>query len=103
LGNAKIDIVGGDGDYFQRFVNALGIGKAIDATIGKSETLQTVFKGHLNGDKDLLADVKDIMGNVGTDDLQNLTVSAFLAKVMSEGSEEQKALIGQLLGKFGRK
>ncbi|MGQ5521931.1 hypothetical protein ACUHMQ_01580 [Chitinimonas sp. PSY-7] len=103
LRNAKIDIVGGDGDYFQRFVNALGIGKAIDATIGKSDTLQTVFKGHLNGEKDFITDVKDVLGNVGTDDLQNLTVSAFLAKVMSEGSDEQKALIGQLMGKFGRK
>ena len=45
LANAKIDIVGGDGDYFDRFVNAMSIGKGIDGVIAKSHTLQVGAEG----------------------------------------------------------
>ncbi|MCX4028008.1 hypothetical protein H0A36_20320 [Endozoicomonas sp. SM1973] len=39
---AKIDIVGGGGDYFDSFVKSLSVGKAIDGAVEKSSTIQQV-------------------------------------------------------------
>lgn len=104
LANAKIDIVGGEGDYFDRFVNALSIGKGIDATIGKSSTLQVALKDHLSGDRDLVGDVRDIVGALGgsAGELQNLSVAALLSKVMRDGSAEQQAALRTLLAGIGK-
>jgi len=102
LANAKIDIVGGQGDYFERFVNALAVGKGIDGAIAKSNTLQIALKDHLTGERDLIGDVRDIVGALGgsAGELQNLSVSALLARVMRDGDEQQKAALRTLLDGF---
>lgn len=43
LQNAKIDIVGGDGQFLDRIVNSVGMGKAVDHFLGESETAQAVL------------------------------------------------------------
>jgi len=43
LGNAKIDIVGGDGQFLDRIVNSVGMGKAVDTFLSESETAQAVL------------------------------------------------------------
>jgi uncharacterized membrane protein YqiK len=43
LQNAKIDIVGGDGQFLDRMVNSVGMGKAVDTFLGESETAQAVL------------------------------------------------------------
>lgn len=99
LGNARIDIVGGEGDYFERFVNALAVGKGIDGAIAKSNTLQVALKDHMNGERDMVGDLRDIVGALGgsAGELQNLSVAAMLAKVMQGGNEGQKAALRNLL------
>lgn len=99
---ANIDIVGGDGEFFQRFMQALAVGKSIDGAINKSDLLKTTFKEHLNGDANLLDDVKQISANLGADDLQNLSVAAFLNKLMAQGSSEDKAKVRALLEQLSR-
>ncbi len=94
---ANIDIVGGDGEFFERYMRALAVGKSIDGTIGKSDFLQTTLQDHLNGKENLLQDVKDIARNIGADDLQNMTMTAFLGKLMTKGSDEDKAKLRKLL------
>ncbi|MBU2710556.1 flotillin family protein [Zooshikella harenae] len=42
LKQANIDIVSGDGQYFDRFASALSVGKAIDGAVDKSVTLQSI-------------------------------------------------------------
>jgi len=105
LANAKIDIVGGEGDYFDRFVNALSIGKGIDATIGKSSTLQVALKDHLSGERDMVGDVRDIIGALGgsAGELQNLSVAALLNKVAREGSVEQQDALRTLLAGLAKR
>jgi uncharacterized membrane protein YqiK len=95
MANAKIDIVGGEGDYFQRFVSALALGKGIDGVIAKSQTLQVGLKDHLNGERDLVGDLKDLVGALGSSsaELQNLTVAGLFAKVMRDGTEPQKVAL----------
>lgn len=100
LGNARIDIVGGEGDYFERFVNALAVGKGIDGAIAKSNTLQVALKDHLSGERDMVGDLRDIVGALGgaSGELQNLSVAALLTKVMQDGDDGQKAALKSLLG-----
>jgi len=99
LGNARIDIVGGEGDYFERFVNALAVGKGIDGAIAKSNTLQVALKDHLSGERDMVGDLRDIVGALGgaSGELQNLSVAALLTKVMQDGDDGQKAALKSLL------
>jgi hypothetical protein len=99
MANAKIDIVGGEGEYFERFVNALAVGKGIDGTINKSNTLQVALKDHLAGERDMVGDLRDIVGALGgsAGEFQNLTVSALLAKVMRDGDKGQQEALGTLL------
>jgi len=94
---ANIDIVGGDGEFFERYMRALAVGKSIDGAIDKSSFLKTTFKDHLNGDANLIKDVKQIAANLGSDDLQNLSVAAFLNKLMTKGSSEDKTKMQTLL------
>ncbi|MDQ1919173.1 flotillin family protein [Massilia pseudoviolaceinigra] len=102
LQNAKIDIVGGEGDYFERFVKALSIGKGIDATVEKSRTLQMGLKDHLSGERDMVGDLRGLIGALGSSsgELQNLTVSALLAKVGRDGTAQQQQALQSLLATF---
>ncbi|MDD2759635.1 MAG: SPFH domain-containing protein [Methylomonas sp.] len=99
---ANIDIVGGDGEFFDRYMKALSVGKAIDGAVYKSDLLKATFEDHLSGKANLLEDVKQIAANLGSDDLQNLSVSAFLNKLMQQGSSEDKAKLRALLEQLGR-
>jgi len=40
LSKTKIEIVGGEGDYFNSFAKALSVGNAINAVSGKSPVVQ---------------------------------------------------------------
>jgi uncharacterized membrane protein YqiK len=102
LKNARIDIVGGQGDYFDSFVRALSVGKGIDAAVNKSDTLQVAFKDQLSGERDVVEDVKQILGAAGgsASELQNLSVSALIARVMQTGTDSQKQALQQLAQSF---
>lgn len=98
LRQANIDIVGGESLFFERMINATSMAKSLDGFVKKSETGQTVFKDYLNGDANPLQDLKEILSNpaLSTQDLQNITLSAFLAKAMQSGSSEQKSKLEAL-------
>ncbi|MDR3053938.1 MAG: hypothetical protein LBU53_00825, partial [Zoogloeaceae bacterium] len=104
LSKANIDIVGGEGDYFERFVNALAVGKGIDGAISKSNTLKVGLRDHLSGERDMVEDFRGIVGALGdaSGSVQNLTVAALLGKVMKEGNDSQKAALQTLLDGFGK-
>ena len=104
LSNAKIDIVGGQGDYFDRFVGALAVGKGIDGVVNKSKTLQVAFKDQLAGERDVVPDLQNLLGALGSSsgELQNLTVAGLLTKVMREGNDSQKAALQTLLQGMGK-
>lgn len=102
LKNARIDIVGGQGDYFDSFVRALSVGKGIDAAVNKSDTLQVAFKEQLAGERDVVEDLKGVLGAAGQSagELQNLSVSALIARVMQNGTDGQKQALQQLAQSF---
>ena len=99
--NAKIDIVGGDGQFFDRFVNAVTVGKSVDGFINKSDAASSVLKEYLDGSKSLPADVVDILSRpkLGADDIQKLTISAVLGRLMGSADTDGKAKITELMAK----
>jgi hypothetical protein len=50
LKNAKIDIVGGENDFFEKIVRAVGNGKSVDRMVNNSETLSDIKNTFFNGD-----------------------------------------------------
>jgi hypothetical protein len=104
LSEAKIDIVGGNGDYFEKFVNALAIGRYMDGVV-RGETMQKLLGKHLEGDANLVDDIKEIAAGLGgnSDSIQNLTVSAFVAQLMRNGTSEQKEMLNNLIGSVTQK
>ncbi|XXF81185.1 SPFH domain-containing protein [Myxococcaceae bacterium GXIMD 01537] len=82
LGNAKFNIVGGDGAFFERFIKAVSFGASVDGAMENSEVLSKAFQGYASGEKDLGADLKEILSKPGlTSDAQNLAVAALLQRI----------------------
>jgi len=97
--NTKIDIVGGEGQFFDQFVKAVSLGKGMDSFFEKSSQARQVFKEYLEGDRSLPADLKDaVTGPVLTaDTLQKLTLSALLTKMMAGSDEKMRGKIAALM------
>lgn len=49
LSKAKIEIVGGEGDFFNSFAKSLSVGKAIEGVVGKSPVVQEVLSRLMSG------------------------------------------------------
>jgi uncharacterized membrane protein YqiK len=96
--HAKIQIVGGDGKFFDRFVNAVSMGQAVDTTIEQSDTLKTVLGDYLNGNKDLADDLKGVLTRpaVGSETIKNLTLSAVLGRLASGADDDAREKIAKL-------
>ncbi|MCP4738365.1 MAG: flotillin family protein, partial [Bosea sp.] len=77
----------------------IGMGKAVDGFVDKSETSQKLLGDYLSGEKSFVADLKDVLSRpaLSSGDVQNLTVSALLGRVMAGTSGEAQNKIGQLL------
>ena len=58
---ASINIVGGDGAFFDRFVKAVGVGSSIDGAVQNSKTLQALLADHLGDDSSLGDELKKLM------------------------------------------
>lgn len=96
LESADINIVGGDGAFFDRMVNSIGMGKAVDGFVDNSNTVQELGNGWLNGEGTFAEDMKKVLSEVDTEDIKNLTVSALLLKLIGAGGPNANKL-GSLL------
>ena len=97
--NAKINIVGGDGAFFDRFIQAASLSHSIDGAVDQSQTLQSLLQEYLNGDKSLPQDIKDVLMRpaVGPEAMQQLTLSALLVKLMSDADDGSRKKLASLL------
>ncbi|OIK27951.1 hypothetical protein [Streptomyces malaysiense] len=100
LENADIDIVGGESVFFDRLVSAVSFGKGVDGFVANSRTAQTLAKPWLDGSGSFTEDLSRVLGSVSTADVQNLTVSALLMKLMNGGGAEASRF-RQLLDRAG--
>ncbi len=99
--NAKIDIVGGDGQFFDRFVNAVSLGKSLDAIAQKSNVASMAAQEYLSGDRSLPADIKDVLTRpaLSADEIRDLGVAALLAKIAGGAKGGEKKKIESLIEK----
>ncbi|AWN30506.1 hypothetical protein [Streptomyces sp. NEAU-S7GS2] len=101
LENADINIVGGESVFFDRLVSSIALGKGIDGFVQHSETAQALAKPWLDGSSSFTDDISRILGSVSTADVQNLTVSALLMKLMKTGDGANTGQLRQLMDKAG--
>ncbi len=100
LATAKINIVGGDGQFFERFINAVSVGKSMDGFIDNSNSVQQVFGHYLNGDGNLPSELMDTLQGMSTADVQRLSISGLIGRLMvgaDEGTRNKlQALMDQV-------
>ncbi|AWW35922.1 hypothetical protein ADL00_10235 [Streptomyces sp. AS58] len=100
LENADINIVGGESVFLDRLVSSIALGKGVDAFVQNSETAQALARPWLDGTGSFTDDLGRLLGSVSTTDVQNLTVSALLMRLMKTGGTDSGAL-RQLLDRAG--
>lgn len=86
LRHARIDIVGGENDFFEKIVRSIGTGKSVDRMVQNSATLTDIKSTFFNGDPERFrSQLRQWVTDFGikTEDLKNLTVSALLAKFLA--------------------
>ena len=98
MGNADIKIVGGDGQFFDRFVKAVSLGNAIDGVVENSDIVRKFTAPHLggNGHHDVLSDVKSMAQAAGSKDL---TVSSLLGSLMIKADDSTRTKLQALIDK----
>ncbi|MEU6181271.1 flotillin family protein [Streptomyces coeruleorubidus] len=100
LENADISIVGGESVFFDRLVSSIALGKSVDGFVQHSETAQALAKPWLDGTSSFTDDLSRVLGSVSTADVQHLTVSALLMKLLQQGGGNA-GQFQQLLDKAG--
>ena len=94
---AAINIVGGDGQFFDKFVNAVSLGRSIDGFVDSSETAKTTLAPYLSGDRSLPDDVKDILaGRLTAENVKNLGIAGLIARLATDADGETKRKLEQL-------
>lgn len=86
LKNAKIDIVGGENDFFEKVVRSIGTGKSVDRMVQNSATLTDIKETFFNGDPEhFKTQLRQWVSDFGikTEDLKNLTLAALLGKLIA--------------------
>jgi len=106
LKNAKIDIVGGESQFFDKIASAITAGKSIDRMVHNSETLTDIKETFFNSDPDyFFTQMKTWVDKFGlsTNDLKNLTVAAALSQMMSLADDGKvKSTLTNLLSQAQR-
>ena len=103
LRHAKIDLVGGENDFFEKIVRAVGTGKAVDRAVHNSETLTDIKNTFFNGDGEHFKEqmrkwISDF--GVKTEDIKNLTVAALLTQLMATTEDgATKSLMNSVLSR----
>ncbi|MEV4937754.1 flotillin family protein [Streptomyces zaomyceticus] len=85
LENADINIVGGESVFLDRLVQSIALGRSVDGFMDHSRTAQALAGPWLNGEGSFTEDLTKVLGSLSSADVQNLSVSALLAKVMRSG------------------
>ena len=101
LKSARIDIVGGETTFFDKIVDSIKGGKAVDRFVHNSETLtdikNTFFNGNPDYFKDKLSNFIDQFG-MSFEDVKDLSVAALIGKMLLEADDdESKSDLNRLL------
>ncbi len=100
LKSARIDIVGGDNNFFNRLVNSITTGKTVDRMVENSEVLGDVREALLGEDADeSVQKIRDFVSRFGvtSEDVKNLSVSALVMQMMEKADKKDKGVLSTIL------
>lgn len=102
---ARIDIVGGDGEFFDQITSAVKGGKAIDRFVYNSrvatDVKDTFFSGNPEYFRDKLMTLTEQF-NLDTGDVKDLSIAALIAKLMGLAkTDDVRQQLTSLLGMAG--
>ena len=102
---ARIDIVGGDGEFFDQITSAVKGGKAIDRFVYNSRVATDIKDTFFDGNAEYFSDqLKSMMGqfNLDTDGVKDLSIAALIAKMMGLAkTDDVRSQLTSLLGMAG--
>ena len=81
LAKTNIDIVGGDGEFFNTFSKSLRVGKAINGLLGKSPAANSLMEA--------------VLSRVGTSDGESSGLAEAALKLGSQAGKVREALLGE--------
>ncbi len=88
--SAKIDIVGGDGAFIDKIFQAASFGKSLDHFGRGGGASGAMVQEYTNGARSLAGDIKDVLSNVRSEDIKNLSLASLLNKLTEESSGADK-------------
>ncbi len=99
FGAANIQIVGGDGQFFDRFIKAVTVGRTIDGVVDNSKTVKAVAKDYLEGQASLANDVKEVLSRpaITTETLKDVSIAALMAKLASGADSTTKKKLDKIV------
>ncbi len=92
LKSARIDIVGGETEFFDKIVDSIKAGKSVDRWVQNSQVLtdvkNTFFNGESNGD--FRASLKHFTDQFGLtfEDVKDMSVAALIGKMLIDADDE---------------
>ena len=97
--STDIKIIGGDGDFFDRFVKSASMGQALDGMVQNSQTIQALSNDYLEGDANLVQEVSQVLSSpaLGATNMRDLSITAVLTALMRDASGERKQQLEALL------
>lgn len=104
LKSAKIDIVGGDGEFFNQISSAVQGGKAIDRFVLSSQVATDIKETFFNGSPEYF---KQQLGGLieqlqlKSSDVRDLSVAALVAKLLGDGDASLQSQLVNILGMAG--
>jgi hypothetical protein len=99
---ARIDIVGGDGQFFDQITSAVKGGKAIDRFVYNSRVATDIKETFFDGNSTYFREKVQALVtqfNLSTDDVKDLSIAALIAQLM--GLAKTDDLRGQLTSLLG--
>ncbi|MFN3202412.1 MAG: hypothetical protein ACE366_28695 [Bradymonadia bacterium] len=101
---AKINIVGGDGQFFDRFLKAVSLGHAVDGFMDASTTAQTALGEYQDGSRSLPNDLTEILSRpaIGPEGIKDLSLVALIKKLMDGAGPDDMVKLRALLAQVQR-
>ncbi len=102
LKSARIDIVGGETEFFDKIIDSIKGGKSVDRFVNNSGVLTDVKNSFFNGNPDYFRDKIDELVtqfNLSTDDVKDLSIAALIARMLGlTKNEGMRYELQRLLG-----
>ena len=97
--------MGGDGEFLRQFMKSITVGKSLDGLVSESETVKTLFKDQLNGDRNIMDDLKGVLAGASdsSENLKKINMAKLLSS-LNNADDSQKGALASLLdlgGKLG--